>query len=90
MIITPSYAANKYAVAVHTMIKDSLMEDFCEALSTQIIFQNCKKCNLDLSNLDRNSYRKLVDAIVFDYRAIKPSTNSDIDLKMRQWLAVIE
>jgi hypothetical protein len=72
------------------MIKDSLMEDFCEALSTQIIYQNCKKFNLNLNNLDRDSYRKLVDAIAFDYRAIMPSTNSDIDLKKRRWLDAIE
>lgn len=90
MIITPSHTANKYAVTVHTIIKDSLMDDFCEALSMQIIYQNCKKFNLDLSNLDRDSYRKLVDAIAFDYRAIMPSTNSDIELKKRRWLDAIE
>jgi hypothetical protein len=89
MITTTSHAANKYAT-VYTIIKDSLMDDFCEALSTQIIYQNCKKFNLNLSNLDRASYRKLVDAIAFDYRAIMPSTNSDIDLKKRRWLDAIE
>ncbi len=76
--------------AMNTIIKNSLNEDFCEALSEQIILQNIMKCRLSLDNLDREGYIKLIDSIAFDYRAILPSANGNITLKKRKWLSAIE
>ena len=71
-------------------IKDSLCKDFCIALSTQIILQNVRNCHLNLENLDRDGYIRLIDSIVNDYRAIKPLGNGNADFKKREWLSALD
>ncbi len=71
-------------------IKESLSKDFSAALSEQIILQNVRKSYLDLENLNREGYIKLVESIISDYMAIKPLGNDNADLKKREWLAAID
>jgi hypothetical protein len=77
------------ASIVENKIKESLNKDFCESLSSQIILQNCKKNHLNLNNLDRDSYIRLVDSIISDYRAINPLGNNNVALKRKELLAAI-
>ena len=49
---------------------------------------NMKKCSLDADQLDKDSYFRLVDFIISDYRNIKP-LGCDISLKTRELLSVI-
>ena len=79
---------NNISFQVNSMIKISLNKDFSEAMSTQIILYNVKKCSLDLTNLDKDGYFRLVDSIISDYRDIKP-LGCDISLKTRELLSAI-
>jgi hypothetical protein len=81
-MITPTFAVNN-------TIKPSLIKDFGVALSTLIILQNSKKCDLMIANLDRDGYIRLVDSIISDYRVAKTLSEDDIALIKRKWLEEI-
>ena len=84
-MITSSIAS----VGIKT-IRDSLTKDFCIALSTQIILWNVEKCHLNLADLDRDGYIRLIDSIISDYTTIKPLGNDISNLKKREWLAAVD
>ncbi len=77
-------------IAVNTIIKPSLVKDFGIALSTLIILQNSKKCNMMISSLDRDNYIKLVELIISDYRVTKTLSKDDIAIRKKKWLAEVE
>jgi len=61
------------SVEVTTRLKDILMKDFSEALSSQIIKQNYHKHGLKLNSRSNGGKTKAVNSIVSDYKAIKQS-----------------
>jgi hypothetical protein len=67
-----NYSSNHGSLVLKVKIKEILTKDFCEALSDKIISQNCKKFRLNLNKLDKNNYLQLINAIISDYKAIKP------------------
>ena len=75
------------SLSVDTIIK-SLSKDFGEDVSIHMTLHNMKKCSLDADQLDKDSYFRLVDFIISDYRNIKP-LGCDIFLKTRELLSVI-
>jgi len=81
---------NNISFKVNSMIKISLNKDFSDAMSTQIILHNVKKCSLDLTNLDRDGYFRLVDSIISDYTRINPLGECSTSLKKRELLSGIE
>ena len=81
---------NTFSFPVHTIIKNFLNKDFSDALSTQIIIHNSKKCSLDLAHLDSDSYFRLVDAIISDYKNIKPLGGCNAFRKKKELLSGIE
>jgi hypothetical protein len=81
---------NNISFPVNSMIKISLNKDFSDAMSTQIILYNVKKCSLDLTNLDRDGYFRLVESIISDYIKINPLGDSNTSLKNRELLSGIE
>lgn len=70
--------------SAYTRLRNSLTEDFSEALSTQIILQNMRKCFIDLDNLSGMDYLRLVDAIISDYEMINPLGDNNISLKKEE------
>jgi hypothetical protein len=81
---------NNISFPVNLMIKISLNKDFSDAMSTQIILYNVKKCSLDLTNLDKDGYFRLVDSIISDYININPLGDCNTSLKKRELLSGIE
>ncbi|MFQ6056107.1 MAG: hypothetical protein ACE5J3_09020 [Methanosarcinales archaeon] len=77
-------------IAVNSTIKPSLIKDFGIALSTLIILQNSKKCDLMIANLDRDGYIRLVNSIISDYRVAKTLSKDDIDIRKKEWIGEIE
>ena len=77
-------------IAVNNVIKPSLMKDFGVALTTLIILQNSKKCDLMVANLDRDGYKKLVDSIASDYRVEKTLGEEKVALIKQERLNKIE
>ncbi len=57
---------------VIALFKETLMKDFSESLSSNMILQNYRKHNLKLNSRDKAAYRKVINSIAYDYRAIKP------------------
>jgi hypothetical protein len=57
---------------VIALFKETLMKDFCESLSSNMILQNYRKHNLKLNSRDKVAYRKVINSIAYDYKAIKP------------------
>ena len=57
---------------VIALFKETLMKDFTESLSSSMILQNYRKHNLKLNSRDKAAYRKVINSIAYDYRAIKP------------------
>ena len=55
-----------------TRLKDILMKDFSESVSSLIINHNYYKHGLKLNSLNNADKTKVVNAIVSDYKAIKP------------------
>ena len=66
------------SLAVTTGLKDILMKDFSEALSSQIIKQNYHKHGLKLNNLNNSGKTKAINSIVSDYKAIKPIGSASV------------
>ena len=60
------------SLMVTARLKDILMQDFSEALSSQIIKQNYHKHGLQLNSLNNGAKTKVINLIVSDYKAIKP------------------
>ncbi|MBI2848704.1 MAG: hypothetical protein HYX88_01035 [Chloroflexi bacterium] len=77
-------------VVVNTIVKQSLVKDLGVALSTLIILQCGKKCNVTIFNLDREGYVALVASIATDYRVAKTLGHSEALLRMKAWLRAIE
>ncbi|NOY75446.1 MAG: hypothetical protein GXP32_06605 [Kiritimatiellaeota bacterium] len=78
------------SIAVNKMIKPSLIKDFGVALATVIIFQNSKKCNVTIANLDNEGFVRLVEAIFCDYRVVKTFGKDNIAIRKKEWLSEIE
>ncbi len=57
---------------VSALFKETLMKDFSESLSSNMILQNYRKHKLKLNSRDKAVYRKVINSIAYDYRAIKP------------------
>jgi len=67
------------SLAVTAGLKDILMKDFSEALSSQIIKQNYHKHGLKLNSPNNNGGKtKAVNSIVSDYKAIKPIGSASV------------
>jgi hypothetical protein len=81
---------NNISFSVNSTIKRSLNKDFSDAMSAQIILYNVKKCSLDLTNLDRDGYFRLVDSIISDYSKINPLGDRNTPLKKRELLSGME
>ncbi len=64
--------SKKTPAKVIALFKETLMKDFCESLSSHMILQNYRKHNLKLNSRDKAAYRKVINSIAYDYRAIKP------------------
>lgn len=77
------------AILVNTVVKPSLVKDFGIALSTLIILQCGKKCNVTIFNLDRDGYVALVASIAIDYRVAKTLGQSQANLRMGEWLSAV-
>ena len=77
------------SLAATAGLKDILMKDFSEALSSQIIKQNYHKHGLKLNNLNNSGKTKAINSIVSDYKAIKPiGSVSVVQLKKDLRLAI--
>ena len=77
------------SMAVTAGLKDILMKDFSEALSSQIIKQNYQRHGLKLNGLNNAGKTKAVNSIVSDYKAIKPiGSVSVVQLKKDLRLAI--
>lgn len=77
-------------IAVNTVIKPALINEFGVALATLVILQNGKKCDLMIANLDGEGYKRLVNAITSDYRVTKTFSQDKADIMKKEWLAEIE
>ena len=74
------------SLAVTQRLKDILIKDFSESLSSQMIKQNFYKHGLKLNSLNNDGKTKTVNSIVSDYKAIKPvGCVSVVQLKHFQW-----
>ena len=78
------------SLTVTARLKDILMQDFSEALSSQIIKHNYHKHGLKLNSLNNGGKTNAVNSIVSDYKAIKPigsvsvvQLKQDLDLAMK-------
>ncbi len=69
IIVVKSKNASTEVIA---LFKETLMKDFSESLSSNMILQNCRKHNLKLNSRDKAAYRKVINSIAYDYKAIKP------------------
>jgi hypothetical protein len=67
--------SKKESTEVIALFKETLMKDFCESLSSHMILQNYRKHNLKLNSRDKAAYRKVINSIACDYKAIKPVGN---------------
>jgi hypothetical protein len=77
------------SLAVAARMKDVLMSDFSESLSSQIIKHNYNKHGSKATGFSNRSKTKIVNSIVSDYRAIKPiGSVSDDQLKKSLRLAI--
>ena len=77
------------SLAVTAGLKDILMNDFSEALSSQIIKLNYHKHGLKLNSFNNGGKTKAVNSIVSDYKAIKPiGRASVVQLKKDLRLAI--
>lgn len=75
-----------FSFRVDTIIR-TLNEDFSDAFSTQIVLTNSRKCSIDLTNIDNDSYSRLVDSIISDYNGISPLGASNADIRRRELLS---
>lgn len=77
------------SMAVTAGLKDILMKDFSESLSSQMIKHNYCKHGLKVKSLDSGGKAKVVDSIISDYKAIKPIGSVSVDqLKKDLCLAI--
>jgi len=60
------------SLAVTQRLKDILIKDFSESLSSQMIKQNFYKHGLKLNSLNNGGKTQVVNSIVSDYKSIKP------------------
>lgn len=74
------------SIVVNQQVKPFLVQDLGVALTTLIIFQNSRKCNVLVANLDRDGFRALIEAIVADYRVAKTIGPEKADQKKKEWL----
>jgi hypothetical protein len=66
--------------SVYALLEKALKEDFSEALSTQIILENTRKCFIDFNSCENLDYIRLIDAIIDDYEMINPLGNNNFFL----------
>lgn len=77
------------SLAVTARMKDILMKDFSESLSSQIIKHNYDRHGPKATGFSNRSKTKVVNSIVSDYKAIKPiGSVSDDQLKKSLRLAI--
>jgi len=77
------------SLAVTAGIKNILMKDFSESLSSQIIKHNYDKVDLKAKDFSSSAKTQVINSIVSDYRAIKPIGSFSVDkLKKSLRLAI--
>lgn len=75
------------SLILNTTIKPILIKHLGLALTTLVLLQNSKTCEIDLSNLDNNDYVKLIDSLFEDYR-VKKILHNPVQ-KKSDWLKEI-